>query len=328
MTKAIKVLYIGGCGRSGSTLLDRMLGQTPGVCSLGELTHLWKALAIDQECGCGTPIRGCDFWRAVGDRAFGGWDAVDLAAMLRLQGTVVRQRYLPLALVPELWPPYRRRLALYGDVLTRLHRGVQEVSGAEVIVDSTKHYSNAFALGLVPGLDFHVVHLVRDSRGVAFSWTKHVKKPEAVHQGASMKRYCPSRGSRRWLGYNAGFELLGRLGIPRTRVRYEDLIRAPRAEIARILARAGFPVGGDELSFIGAHDVDLRPNHTVAGNPMRFRVGTVRLRVDDEWKRELPAADRRLVTLLTWPLLAHYGYVARQRADAPGRGLSACQPQT
>src|SRR5438874_2616741 len=46
---AVPLLYVGGCGRSGSTLLDRMLGQVPNVCSLGEIGHLWKALGTDQE---------------------------------------------------------------------------------------------------------------------------------------------------------------------------------------------------------------------------------------------------------------------------------------
>ena len=35
----VRVLYIGGLGRSGSTLLDRMLGQLDGVWSVGELVE-------------------------------------------------------------------------------------------------------------------------------------------------------------------------------------------------------------------------------------------------------------------------------------------------
>jgi len=61
-------------------------------------------------------------------------------------------------------------------------------------------------------------------------------------------------------------------------------------------------------------------NHTVAGNPMRFRVGTIRLTVDDAWRSELPAARRRLVSLLTRPLLVRYGY-AGERGGAAGLGV-------
>src|SRR3989442_15817386 len=108
--KPVKVLYIGGCGRSGSTLLDRMLGQVPGVFPLGELPHLWRGLLHNAECGCGAPIRNCPFWLAVGECAFGGWEPLDAAEMLHLQRAVLRQRYLPFMVAPALWPPYRRKL--------------------------------------------------------------------------------------------------------------------------------------------------------------------------------------------------------------------------
>jgi hypothetical protein len=292
-----------------------MLGQVPGVCSLGECGHLWNALLSNQECGCGEPIRACPFWGAVGQRAFGGWDTVDAAEILRLQQAVVRQRYVPLMVAPALWPPYRGKLEQYVRLLGELYRGIQEASGAALIVDSTKHYWSALLRTHVAGLDLHVVHLVRDSRGVAFSWSKTVKKPEAVHQGAHMNRYSPARSCGRWVGYNGCFELLARLGVPSTFVRYEDLVRSPRIELERILGRAGVRVGADASSFIHGHEVDLRPNHTVAGNPMRFRVGNIRLRLDDEWKSRFPSAHRRLVSLLTWPQLVRYRY-----AGVPGSG--------
>jgi len=313
--KPVKVLYIGGCGRSGSTLLDRMLGQVPGVCSLGELTHLWRALLDNAECGCGAAIRDCPFWHAVGQQAFGGWETVDLTEMLHLQRAVQRQRYVPFMMAPGLWPSYREKLERYARVLGELYRGVQEASGAALIVDSTKHYSGGFLLRRVSGLDLRVVHLVRDSRGVAFSWTKTVARPETVHRGAPMNRYRPGRSACRWLGYNAGFELLTRLGVPSTFVRYEDVVRSPRSELERILARIGFRPAGDACSFIRGSDVSLRTNHTVAGNPMRFRVGSLRLRVDDEWKSRFPSGHRRLVSVLTQPLLVRYGYAGDRPRD-------------
>jgi hypothetical protein len=51
--------------------------------------------------------------------------------------------------------------------------------------------------------------------------------------------------------------------------------------------------------------------HTVAGNPVRMQSGPVTLRVDDAWRGAMSARDRRLVTLLTFPLLARYGYAGR-----------------
>ena len=33
----VRVIYLGGLGRSGTTLLERLLGEIPGVCASGEL---------------------------------------------------------------------------------------------------------------------------------------------------------------------------------------------------------------------------------------------------------------------------------------------------
>ena len=44
---APRVLFIAGTGRSGSTLLERLLGQIPEVAPLGEVVHLWERGVID-----------------------------------------------------------------------------------------------------------------------------------------------------------------------------------------------------------------------------------------------------------------------------------------
>ena len=83
-----RVLYIGGWGRSGSTLAERLLGEMPEIVGAGEVTHLWQRGLIDNElCACGTPFRDCPFWTAVGDRAFGGWDTVDAAVDHRAEAS-------------------------------------------------------------------------------------------------------------------------------------------------------------------------------------------------------------------------------------------------
>ena len=50
----VPVLFLGGLGRSGTTLLERLLGQLSGVSPLGEVVHLWQRDLVDDErCGCG-----------------------------------------------------------------------------------------------------------------------------------------------------------------------------------------------------------------------------------------------------------------------------------
>lgn len=318
----VRVLYIGGVGRSGSTLLDRMLGQIPGFCSVGELVHLWeRGLAANNRCGCGVRFHACPFWAAVGREAFGGWDAVDVDAVLALKRRVDRSRYIPLLVAPALSPAYRADLDRYAALLGRLYGAIQRVAGAPILVDATKHVSSAYLLRRVPGLDLRVVHLVRDSRGVGFSWTKRVPRPEVVDGEALMTTVSPLRMGGRWLTHNGLFHLVRLVGVPSLLVRYETLVRHPRRELGRILEFAGQRPAGGELAFVGDGFAELGASHALAGNPMRFASGRVPLHVDEEWRRKLPPGQRALLLAATWPLLLSYGYLLHPHAghDRPGR---------
>lgn len=310
---AQKVLYIGGFGRSGSTLVERILGQLPGFCSSGEVVFIWQRGLIDgQLCGCGTPVPECDFWSRVGKTAFGGWDQIDPHEMLALQKRVDRNRYIPSMVAPKLRPGAQADLDRYTDVLSKLYRAIGEVSGARVVIDASKHASTAFLLRRVPGIDLRVVHLVRDSRGVAYSWTKEVKKPEVTGgDDAFMPQYSPSSSGRQWVAYNLMFDALG--VIDKTMLlRYEALMANPREGLERILAHAGEP--STTFDFLGDGWVDLGCDHTVAGNPMRFHQGRLDLRLDQAWTTKLPERDRKVVTAITWPLQLRYGYSKKRNA--------------
>jgi hypothetical protein len=304
------VLFIGGLGRSGSTLLDRMLGRLDDVWSVGELVHLWeRGLKENNRCGCGQPFADCPFWRRVGEVAFGGWDSLDVEEILALKGSVDRNRFVPLMVLPALSPAYRARLARYLELLERLYAAVREVSGRPLVVDASKHASHAFLVRRMRGVDLRLVHLVRDSRGVAFSWTKRMQRAEVVSGDALMATDTPLRMSARYLGYNLLFHLLRLTGVRGLLLRYESLVRDPAAELARVLALAGRPAAAGELGFVGDGWVELGPSHALAGNPMRFRSGRVPLRVDEEWRGQLRRRHRLLTLASTWPLLLRYGYL-------------------
>jgi hypothetical protein len=306
----VRVLFIGGLGRSGSTLLDRMLGRLDDVWSVGELVHVWeRGLAENNRCGCGRRFRDCAFWRRVGEQAFGGWDTLDVEEVLALKGAVDRNRFVPLMVLPALSPSYRARLRRYLELLERLYEAVRQVSGRPLLVDASKHASHAFLVRRMRGVDLRLVHLVRDSRGVAFSWTKLMRRAEVVGDDALMATDTPLRMSARYVSYNLLFHLLGALGVPSLLLRYESLVADPAGQLTRVLDLAGRPPADGELGFVGDGWVELGPSHALAGNPMRFRSGRVPLRVDEEWRGQLRRRHRLLTMVSTWPLLLRYGYL-------------------
>src|SRR5262245_21456879 len=128
--RSMKVLYIVGVGRSGSTLLERMLGAVPGSVNAGELNAIFSRVATeDQRCGCGEPFSACPFWTAVGEHAYGGWAEVT-PRMTQLQPRVVRQRHVPLLATGRGDATFRRELDEYLDTYRRLYDAVAAVSGA------------------------------------------------------------------------------------------------------------------------------------------------------------------------------------------------------
>lgn len=293
------------------------------MCPLGEVVHLWQRdVRDDERCGCGTRFSGCGFWSAIGRAAFGGWDRVDVDRVLRLQAAVERTRHIPRLARSRLAAAQRVRIAEYAGYYAAIYRAAAQVTGARLVVDSSKHSALAHCLrwGAAgtsggPGVDLRVAHVVRDARGVAYSWTKTVTRPEA-DGGEVMTRYSPARSALLWNAHNAAFDLLARCGVPLIRLRYEDFLADPRRVVRQLASFAGLDAAADPLAFLGDAHVDLGPGHTAAGNPMRFATGRVPLHPDDAWRQALPPRHRLLVAAACWPLLRRYGYGRRSTDPA------------
>lgn len=303
----VKVLYVAGLGRSGSTILANTLGQVEGFFSGGELNFIWKhALIENRLCGCGRPSRECPFWGPVFDGEFGG-QSEDLAReMMRLQYAGARTRHIPLMLTEGGREKIKDRLGPFLENTGRLYRAIRSVSGSRVVVDTSKEPAYGYALGMVPGVDLRVLHLVRDPRAAAYSWAKKKRQPDSADR-EFMHQKTPTQSAVLWDAWNAAIETLWR-GNPEKylRLRYEDFIADPRRSFEKILDLTDEE--NAELPLVGEREVKLGISHTVSGNPNRFDTGTVELRPDQAWTKKMSARDQRLVTALTVPLLKRYHY--------------------
>jgi hypothetical protein len=306
----MRILYIGGCTRSGSTLVDRLLGQLPGFVSTGELGLLTThSITENRLCGCGLRFRACPYWQAVGQAAFGGWDTDEVAELVRLHPLLTRQRHIPLLLAPELSPSFARRLARYRELLGKLYSGLSCVAGAEVVVDSTKAPAYALVLRGIPGVDLRILQLVRDSRGTAYSASKELIMKDSVDRPVPKHRYAAPVITLRWITYHLIFDAIRAMGTPGMVMRYEDVVRCPRESLSAITAFAGRAAQPADFDFITPPTVHMRPDHTAVGNDSRLDQGTITLREDDAWRTRLPQRARRVVTAMSWPLLKRWRYV-------------------
>lgn len=306
----LKVLYIGGTGRTGSTLLEKVLGQMDGTFAAGEMTWLWYSLNGGGRCSCGEVLEECAVWRQVFDRAFGGIDQVDPAELFELRKRF-DSRYLPLMVNKAGNDRLVGRLGPLPELLERLYLAIAETTNSRLIIDSSKEPHYSFILRSRPRLDLYFLHLVRDPRAIAFSWARH--RPEAGFNGrVDLERRGPALSAVYHDVSNVASEIMWRGRTDRyLRLRYEDFVADPAGAIRAIGDFVQEPF--DTTGVLDGNVAHLRPIHSAWGNPNRFDGGDVTIRPDSAWVDKMRPSDRIISTILTSPVAVRYGYPLRPR---------------
>jgi Sulfotransferase family len=306
----MKVLYILGGARTGSTIVDNVLNEVDGFFSGGEIRFLWERLLEGRLCGCRRPLEDCPIWSGVLKSAFAFPDdsRIDVGEVATWQRESLRlvRTFQVLRAVDDR-SRASRSLQAFADVTQRLYHALFDVTGARIIVDSSGRASYAAMLGMLTDVVPYFLHLVRDPRAVAYSRQRPKLNPDRPVPGY-MGVSSPFNSAISWLAWNLASEAVIRRQDPRRRIllRYEDFAADPRGTMATILRFLDEP--GRDLPFVDEKTVRLRGNHTVSGNPARYIHGIVPIREDDEWRRRMPRRQRIAVTVATLPGLVRYGY--------------------
>ena len=336
----VKVLYITGLGRSGSTILDIVLGNHPDIESVGEVGNLALNGWISREslggidsrklripiCTCGkrldvgyvhTPDEACPFWSSVRREWVERTSPESIEGYPKLQNDFEPQRRWPRLLYEG-----RRRSASFQSyaTLTRtFFESIRAVSGKPIIVDSSKSPSRAFAFGMIPGIDLYVVHLVRDGRGVIASHigsfrddrragVKRDKEGRLMWKTAARRKVMYLVSVVRWVVRNLATQwVCARLGPNKTmRLRYEDFVADPRGALERIGSLLDLDL--TELADAASSGKPMQAGHNVGGNRTK-KSGTITLRPDaQEWRTALSPTEQRLSWALMGWLMRPYGY--------------------
>jgi LPS sulfotransferase NodH len=305
----MKCVSVVSAQRSGSTLLDMLLGSIDGFFSGGELRYLWERGLIERRrCGCSLEVSHCPVWSKV--LASPRLSHLDPNDVVLWQHRVARNRHTRRLLKDSRARARDPQLARLIETMTALHETIGRVTGARVVVDSSKRPADAALAMLIPGVQTYVVHLVRDPRGVAYSRSR--RKVEFDHEcRPEMARQSFASSGASWLWLNSVASLLSRHEVPVLRVRYEDLVAEPAAWLSRILDFVDEPHAALPLR---SRIAMLRPNHTVSGNPNRFSTGETKIDADNEWRDAIGPANWCAATCASLPLIRRYGYAIRTGA--------------
>lgn len=304
----VDIVFVGGWGRSGSTLLTRMLAEVDDFVAVGEVRDVFlRGIIEDRVCGCGVRFSECEFWQTVGDDAFGGWSKLSVPRLKELRVLTDKPWHVPALIKPGLRKVTDEAVAEYGELLLSLYRSIRKITGKRYIVDASKIASYGAILQRTEGLSPRFIHLVRDPRGTLNSWMKQVRMTDDLDRTRYMPRYNITTGAARYVGYNAEMHMVGKHS-PHLLMRYEDLVLEPEAKIREALNFIGIQDGSDLSHFIRPDGVKLGVNHTIAGNPMRHESGWIALRPDESWREKMPKGKQLAIAAMTLPLLKKYGY--------------------
>jgi hypothetical protein len=251
-----RVVYIMGMARSGTTILEILLGNCPGVTNVGELTHIFAhGFVKDVDCACGQPTSRCEFWAAV--RRAAGWSDDDVRRLAADTHATDWHWGFPAALLGlqrgASWRAYR------GGQL-RLLEAIASVSGAQVIADSSVYAARALALRRILGDRIRVVCMTRDPAGLLLSFRKRHTEEQLPKSRRQVLAYY-------FLVLVALRLATWRLAGTVLHVRFRDLQADPDGTLARIESWAGLDLS--EARRTVREGATLAPGHIVTGNRVR-----------------------------------------------------------
>ena len=302
--------YILAASYSGSTLLAMLLGAQADGCTVGEMRAPDVGDAESYFCSCGARIKECAFWLRVSaemaEKGFPGFDITDADLCIH----DVDNRYLDRLLAPlprgpllevardiglglsPAWPAHLRRIQDRNIALVDVLRNI---TGAKVVVDSSKVAVHLKYLLKAPALRIRILHLLRDGRAVTNSMIGHGLK-------RSTRAETVAAAAASWRSNNEGAErLLARLPASQwLQLRYEDLCREPQETLRRLCGFLGMDTEHIVLDF------RTRQQH-VLGNDMRLK-STSDIRLDERWRTQLSPEDLAVFEKSAGEMNRQYGY--------------------
>ena len=306
-----KIIYIMSDNRSGSTLLDQLLGANSSIMSLGEVHHLLAYALNDRSlydpvhplvCSCGQPVTDCTFWLGV-EKQLGR-----PLSSLRLRPRFLDRRHHTF-FIKQIIKRIVKRLMIWRPRLATQSVFQTLLSSRQVCVDSFALFDAIFALTETKFLvdsskgplrmrllyDFDpnrviVIMLGRNYRGVVLSKMKRGQSLEA--------------GVQAWARLMKQMKLIVE-DIPKQqviRVKYEDLCSQPSKELQRICGLLDIEFSEAMLS---------RPStgiHHLGGSPSKFDLARKDISLDDAYMTAFSEEQLQIMRQIADVAAKEWGY--------------------
>ncbi len=307
----MKIVFIIGTGRNGSTILDIMLGNAKTFQSCGEVYNAFYVLGKNKNCACSRTVTKCSFWGNIFVNFFELNQENSADEIAKLHRIFERKLYSPLLfyfhklLNTKSFKRYLRSLEFF-------YKQIEKLSDKQVIIDSSKNPLRGAALLEIFKNEVYFIHLVRDGRGQLMSWFRSGIIPPlniAIKKGGTgkIRWWASSLYSLSWIFYN----LLSSWVIKGSSkgyllIRYQDFVNDP----ARYFSQIGVFTGEDisDLQLLLNDRSLFKIDHLIAGNRIRFQKNLILKAPDEKWKTQLNKSHKRIFWILAGWLAKKYGY--------------------
>jgi len=213
-TPNVSIIYIMGAGRSGTTALATFLGNHAQIETLGEMHQFYEHLAKHLPTAHGQLLEQSAYWKGIVQNL--PPTQITNAVAIDKQNKSIESHSR------VLWHWLGIKGAANSQYLEQqeaLFNTIQAQYPNTYLLDSAKYVGRYLALQKSKKLSFKCIYVVRDVRGVVWSFKKQVQTSTP-----------PLRTVFYWLLVNAAAELVYRTHGKRRilKVRYEDLVNNPQ----------------------------------------------------------------------------------------------------
>ena len=270
----MKLIYIVGYNRSGTTLLSKLLSLQPHVITVGELLRLNSYILNNKKCTCGSPIRHCHFWKQIFDLMS---KDISNGVETRIRHssphrkisntTAMLSAYCRTSMPLQVFYPDQINIARNCMRITNL---AATISRAEIVVDCSKSAEHFLRLWLIRNTEVLPIYMVRDGRAVVNSVRRH-------GDGSIEK------ASIGWVDSIKAMQRLQRITNQRGEyLFYEDLCRAPDTVLNAMFGRHM------EIRTLNLSLLEDVTSHSIGGGAFDT---TKEIRIDERWKNEMTRRD-------------------------------------
>jgi len=289
------VLYILGAGRSGSTVFATILSDHTGIQNTGELHHFFSYLKNNEYCSCGKKFEDCEFWGSVKkelpEELTKDVDTYEVIAN-RMEYHSAIPRHLFRRIPAKDFEKYKKaQFEIFNAIQNRENR---------YILDAAKYIGRFLALRKIFTGKIKGIFLVRDMRGVIWSFRKKVQTQSSPF---------------RTIIYYLLINFVGQIVLwtsPKgqiLKVRYEDLTDQPAETLQRVgkFLEIDFSLTIKKIQ----NQQPVKIAHLIGGNRLK-KNPEITLRKDVAWVEGMSGLQKTGYFLAALPLMIINRYKIRK----------------